>query len=333
MPDPCHGLASGPLVGRRGKRELWGESLEWEPAGGVNMAHHVVGAANRRGCNRGAGLAVLATIVVAVANVAAAQMPHSRRDLVRPERAERMEALVSRSFPGAALDWDREQLVYADGRRVAFTFRLYEEYPQGRETLVIASRDPDERQREALRRLQAFQTLPADVPPCTLSLMRADASGSVLDYKESIVDIESVLSVCDRASLDYAYESAGVPPPQLTGRPAPTWPYIFVNVTTAHAQPDMWAVITWAAVLDTNTLEWVSRLPVFFNGMRRNRQAAAFAIKNDRGRAASGAWVFSGFNERGDQPRWQFSVPCKAGGCVVEPQAVLDAATQSTAWK
>ena len=53
------------------------------------------------------------------------------------------------------------------------------------------------------------------------------------------LEIESVLSVCDRAFLDYAYESAGVPPPQFTGRPAPTWPFVLVNVTTAHAQPDI----------------------------------------------------------------------------------------------
>jgi hypothetical protein len=272
-------------------------------------------------------------MVLAVADLAAAQMPHSRRDLVRPERAQRMESLVSQAFPGAVLDWDREQLVYADGRRVAFTFRLYQEYPQGRETLVIASRDPDERQRDALRRLQTFQTLPPDVPPGRISLMRADAGGRVLGYKESAVEIESVVSVCDRASLDYAYESAGIPPPQFTGRPAPAWPYVLVNITTAHMQPDMWAVITWAAVLDTDTLQWVSRLPVFFNGMRRTGQAAAFAIRNDRGQGASGVWVFRGFSERGDQPRWQLSVPCSAGDCTVAPQSVLDAAAQSAAWK
>jgi len=287
----------------------------------------------RTGRGLRAGLPVLAATVLVFATLALAQVSQGRRDLVRPERAQRMEALLSRAFPGAALNWDRDQLVYPDGHRVAFTFRLYEEYPQGRETLVIASGDPDERQRDALRKLQAFQPLPGDVPPCRLSLMRADAGGYVLGYKESAVEIESVLSVCDRVSLDYAYESAGVPLPQLTGRPAPIWPYVLVNVTTAHAQPDMWAVITWATVLDTDALQWVSRLPVFFNGTRRDRQAAAFAIKNDRGQSASGTWVFSGFNERGDQPRWQFRVPCRAGGCTVAPQAVLDAAAQSAAWR
>jgi len=294
---------------------------------------HTVTTGGRTGRGLRAGLPVFAATMLVFATLVLAQVPQSRRDQVRPERAQRMEALSSRAFPGAALDWEREQLVYSDGRRAAFTFRLYQEHPQGRETLVIASGDPDERQRDALRKLQAFQPLPGDLPPCRLSLMRVDAGGHVLGYKESAVEIESVLSVCDRASLDYAYESAGVPPPQLTGRPAPMWPYVLVNVTTAHAQPDMWATITWATVLDTDTLQWVSRLPVFFNGMRRNREAAAFAIKNDRGQSASGVWVFSGINERGDQPRWQVRVPCQAGGCTVAPQAVLDAAAQSAAWK
>jgi len=52
-----------------------------------------------------------------------------------------------------------------------------------------------------------------------------------------------------------------------------------------------------------------------------------------RGAGGGGAWVFGGFNERGDQPRRQLRVPCAAGGCKVEPQAVLDEASQSPAWK
>jgi hypothetical protein len=89
---------------------------------------------------------------------------------------------------------------------------------------------------------------------------------------------------------------------------------------------------TWAAVLGTDTLQRVSRLPVFFHGMRRNGQAAALAIRNDRGQGAGRVWGFHGFNEHGDQPRWQFSVPC-TGGRTVAPQGVLEAAAQSTAWK
>jgi hypothetical protein len=43
-----------------------------------------------------------------------------------------------------------------------------------------------------------------------------------------------------------------------------------------------------------------------------------------RNGAAGGAWVFGGFNERGDQPRCELRPPCATAGCKVEPQAARD---------
>ena len=284
-----------------------------------------------------ARMLVLVAMVFFGADLAPAQPPIGRRDQVSPARAQRMEALLSRAFPGATLDWDREQLAYPDGRRVAFTFGFYREQPRGGEVFAIASHAPDERQRDTVRRLQAFGTPPADQPPaappsCKLSLMRADGAGAVLGYKETGIDIVGVASTCDRVNFEYAYDSAGLPSPALTGLAAPAWPLVLINYSTLHVVPDAWATITWAAVLDTDVLAWVSRLPVFFHGTRRDGRSAVFAIKNDRG-GGGGAWVFSGFNERGDQPRWQARVPCQATGCKVEPEAVLDEALRSSAWK
>ena len=278
-------------------------------------------------------LVLAAATVVLAAEVTLAQVPKGRRDQVSPARAQRMEALLSRAFPGATLDWDREQLVYPDGRRIAFTFGFYRERPQEGEVFAVASHAPDERQREAIRQLQAFRTPAADVPRCTLSLMRADAAGTVLGYKETGIDLPDAASTCDRVNFDYAYASAGLPPPALSGRAAPAWPLVLISYSTLHALPDAWVMIAWAAVLDTDSLTWISRLPVFLQGMRRDGRSATFAIKNDRGGGASDTWVFSGFNERGDQPRWQGRGPCRAGGCRVEPRAVLDEALLSPAWK
>lgn len=77
----------------------------------------------------------------------------------------------------------------------------------------------------------------------------------------------------------------------------------------------------------------LSRLPVFFKGMRCDRMSAAFAIRSDRGATGGGQWLFYGFNERGDEPKLQVRLPCKAGSCKVEAGAAIDAAFQSTAWK
>jgi hypothetical protein len=92
-------------------------------------------------------------------------------------------------------------------------------------------------------------------------------------------------------------------------------------------------MIMWAAVLDTERLAWVSRLPVFLQGARRDGRRAVFSIRNDRGTGAGGVWLFSGYDERPDQPRWELRAPCEAQGCKVEPRDILDAAMRGPGWR
>lgn len=260
--------------------------------------------------------------------------PLSRRAQLSPERALRMEALLLKMFPGATLDWNTEQIVYPDVRRQGFNFGLFEEKPQRKEgaTLLIASPMPEDRHAKAIEQMQSFRGSPVDIPRCKLYLMRVDTGGKVLGFKESVPDLGDFATTCDRANFGYAYDSAGVVPPQYRGQPESAWPWVVISYTSYHSLPDAWATVTWAAVLDTETMQWVNRVPVFFEGMRRDRKSAAFAIRNDRGATGGGQWLFSGFND-GDEPDWQLRRPCKAGSCKVEASAVIDAAFQRSARK
>jgi len=101
----------------------------------------------------GACLTLAVLFVVEAIGFARAQTPAppSRRAQLSPERATRMEALLLKMFPGAALDWNSERLVYPDGRRQFFSFGIYEErlQPGERSTFLIASPKPEERHGKA----------------------------------------------------------------------------------------------------------------------------------------------------------------------------------------
>lgn len=264
------------------------------------------------------------------------QMTASRRDMVSKERAQRMEAMIDKAYPGVSLDWDREQLVYPNGNRVSFTFQLYKELPQPNDNavLVIASHTMNEKMKnDAVQQIQNFRGQPTEFPVCRLSLMRSAPYGRVLGYKEITIDVPDVPSSCSNVNFDYAYGSAGVLPPFSSAASAPNWPWVIINYTTLHALPDAWATITWAAVLDTDTLRWVTRLPVWFEGRRRDGKATVFAIHNDHGKSGGNEWVFSGYDGREENVPWQYRTACSAGDCRVDPRLVLDSVLSSGRWK
>lgn len=266
--------------------------------------------------------------------VAASDLGVDRRSQVSPARASRMELLASKMFPGCTLDWNHEQVVRSDGSRIGFSLGIYEEQVNrnDKSIFIIASRAPDESENRSVERKMAFQQVGEGMPHCKLHLLLIDTSGMASVYKETGLDVPDIPSTCYRVGFDYAYESAGVLSPQLRGEPDPLFPWVVVNFTTLHFQADAWATVTWAGVLDTNTMKWVSRLPVWFHGKRRDRKEAAFAIRNDRGESGGGQWLFFGLNGHGDEPKWKVRVPCKVGSCKVDPKAIIDSAFESSAW-
>jgi hypothetical protein len=276
--------------------------------------------------SRAASAALAAAVLLAAGGAWAQTRP---RDVVPPERAARTEALIARAFPGATLDWDRSELVYPDGRRVPFSFRFNQEHRRDRESLVVASAAVGGRDDEALEQALTFRPQAVALPRCRLNLMRVDAGGAVLGYKETTFDPADTSSVCDQANFDFPYLSAGLPPP--TGGP-PAWPLVLINVTTIHTLPDARAAIRWAAVLDTDRLAWVSRLPYWVDAYRRDGRRAAFQIKNDRGVGGGGVWLFDGVDGGPGGPNWQLRAPCARSGCMVEPREVLDAVMQAS-WR
>lgn len=280
------------------------------------------------------GLSVISAVLPASIANAQADLPVDRRSQVSPARASRIEALASKIFPNGRLDWNAEQVVFPDGRQLKFNFSLYEEKQSrnGDSTFVIASMAPGEKHSRAVESVQSFRGGEADIHRCKLNIIRIDKKGTSLGYKEVGLNLGDAPSTCDNVNFDYAYQSVGKTPPQLMGLPEPDWPLVIINYTTIHVMPDAWATITWAAVLDTDTLQWASRLPVFFNGMRRDRKSAAFAIRNDRGQIGGDQWLFYGLNEHGNKPKWEVRLPCKIGSCKVEPQVVINAALKSSAW-
>lgn len=75
----------------------------------------------------GAGMMVAALVAVEIGSNAEAEeqalVPIDRRSQASLKYAIRMEALLSRMFPSATLEWNREELVHADGRRGALAIR------------------------------------------------------------------------------------------------------------------------------------------------------------------------------------------------------------------
>src|SRR5262249_1513550 len=198
-------------------------------------------------------------------------------------------------------DWDRSELVYADGRRVPFTFRFFRERRQDRESLVVATASVGGRDDEALEQTLTFRPAAVALPRCRLNLMRVDAGGAVLGSKETTFEPVAPPRVCAQANFDFPYQSAGLAAP--TGGPR-AWPLVLINVTTIHTLPDSRAAIRWAAVLDTDRLAWVSRLPYWVDAYRRGGQRAALQIPNDRGGGGGGAWPFSGIDGGPGGPAW-----------------------------
>ena len=267
----------------------------------------------------------------AIAQAQNATPVQGARALVSPERAARREALLSQMFPGGCLDWDRDEIVFPDGRRKAVGLGFYAEStmrPDG-EMFVMAGTKPDDAQNKSIEALQSLRQASVDGPSCKLSFLRLDRSGKVLGFKQAGPDISGVFTACSRADLENAHASAGALSPKMRGQPEPAWPWVFVQYSSVHALPDAWAIVTWAAVFDSEAERWVSRLPVYINGARRKGGEFVFAVQNDRGEARDGNWSFHGLTGRGDTPAWTARTRCAPAKCVVAPELVIDAALSS----
>lgn len=91
-----------------------------------------------------------------------------------------------------------------------------------------------------------------------------------------------------------------------------------VSYTSLHKGPDWTAVITWAALLDTETMTWLARVPVAVSRKdRAGRQTTEFIVREPAG---AGEVLF-----RGRITGRSFRYPCAMASCTVPPEKALDA--------
>ena len=240
---------------------------------------------------------------------------------VSPELRLVADALVDRAFPGGRLDWARGTIAHGDpsgpnaGRSERLSLQGFQWRPEAGQAFVIASPELTERLDRISRSLDDPDAPPLSrlggPLPCRVSAMRITEAGEVTGYREAIAEVPGSASSC--VGFDFgvrAWESE-----DQSGKP---WPLVLVSMISLHRGPGWSARINWAALLNTETMNWRMRIPMAIT--RRNVNGEFFDYLSAE-RAGDAMLML-----RGKASKFELDLACPQARCLVPPSAVIEAA-------
>lgn len=258
----------------------------------------------------------------AVLSLAGAQALAQGARGVSPELRLVADALVDRAFPGGRLDWARGTITHGDatgpnaGRSERLSLQGFQWRPESGQAFVIASPELTERLDRISRSLDDPEAPPLSrlggPLPCRVSAMRITEAGEVTGYREAIAEVPGAASSC--VGFDFGVQAHTTE--DQSGKP---WPLVLVSMISLHRGPDWSARINWAALLNTETMNWRMRIPVAIT--RRTASGEFFDyLSADRVGDAM-------LQVRGKSSKLELDLACPQARCLVPPAAVLEAAT------
>ena len=231
-----------------------------------------------------------------------------------------MLELVARALPGGQLDFGANVVTWPDGRRERVAFTGSAGLVQGDELLFIAAFDLRDRLDAVLANLASSTPVSRSEAACRIIAMRFRGASTIgratpgvpelLDYKETTPDVPGAATRC--AELGTETDLLGVQ--KRLDRP---WPPVGVVYGSVHPTPDGYTVITWAAVLDTDTMTWLNRVPI---GVTHHGAGAATSEDLARERLLPAVLRLTGASTSR-----MVDVPCELASCKVTPEVVLRA--------
>ena len=232
-----------------------------------------------------------------------------------------MLELMARALPGGRLDFGANVVTWPDGRRERVAFAGSAGLVvQGDELFFIAAFDLPDRLNAVLAKLASSTPVSRSEAACRIIAMRfrgASTLGSatpgvpeLLDYKEATPDVPGAATSC--VGLGTETDLLGVQ--RRLDRP---WPLVGVVYGSVHLTADGYTAITWAAVLDTDTMTWLNRVPI---GVTHHGAGEATSEDLVSERLLPAVLRFTG-----ESTRRTVTVPCELASCKVTPEVVLRA--------
>src|SRR5262249_46924615 len=128
------------------------------------------------------------------------------------------------------------------------------------------------------------------------------------EYKEATPEVSAPATTC----LELAGDTGLLGVPE---RPNGPWPVVGVVYGSVHRTPGGYTAITWAAVLNTDTMTWLNRIPI---EVTRHSAGQSTSEVLAREPVPTGALRLTG----GTTQR-TVTVPCELLWCKVTPELVL----------
>jgi hypothetical protein len=194
---------------------------------------------------------LVAAIVVLVlgSGLTYGQSPQNHRSAFGELRATVMESLLSKIHPGARFQWDPDLRVEIDRklREVTFPGFTLIATSDGRfegATGVEFGRDKE----ELIYNAEHLRSVPSQKLPTDLAVFETDARGVVTRLRVSALDPSDALTKIKLINVKpWAPNS---------------WPVARTQYVSYFGNPDSFTRIEWNAAFDTNSGQFVSRLPL-----------------------------------------------------------------------
>jgi len=251
-----------------------------------------------------------AFVVWLVVFIIAAPVTPSGRSAVPSELVSLALAVITRVFPGAQVDHVNNAVVWPDGRRERFEFSRADVVNDGGELLLVTGLEFPDRREAVEAKLGTGVHVPDRSATCRIVMLRATgavpgSTPTVAAYREALPDVASPLTTCHEIYLDRT--GGGAPP-----APGPRWPRVMVAYGSVHHRTGGAIGITWKAVLDGETLTWLSRIPVTITRVGQDTWEDIAARQNGPDDV-----VFTG-----ESTGRSFRVRCQLTTCRVPPDVV-----------
>lgn len=222
-----------------------------------------------------------------------------------------MLAVSARVFPGAQVDHVNSSVVWPDGRRERFEFSRGDVVREGAELLAVTGLEFRDRREAVEAKLDTGVHVPDRSATCRIIILRATAVApgsmpTIVAYREALPDVASPVTTCDKVYLDRT--GGGT----LIG-PSLRLPKVMVAYGSFHHHAGEPIGISWEAVLDGDTLTWLSRIPVTITRVKQDSWEDISARQD-----GPDGVVFTGTSTGRS-----FRVRCQLTTCRVAPDVVL----------
>lgn len=231
-----------------------------------------------------------------------AAFPQDWRAELGSERAQAVELIVRVVSPGARIGWEREVTLTSPGdRRKALRLPGFLQIPAATGHLLVSAVEYPDDAKEAVKRLKAFEPVPAATAPSLIVLAKVSPGNTLRESRTMVLDPDAAVSEC--RSIQIADQSAD-----------DDWPRLHVTYRSWHSSLNMIGSIDWVALVDAASHRVVARMPNAF--WRKSRDGS------ETGDMLSGTAVPGGVELAGVRTSFRRILQCGTP-CRVEPMAIL----------